>query len=122
MSKGTMTRLCRRRFPCLTLRKEQTERLHKIDWLRSDCRGVFALVGNGDMAAAPRGSGKPSLSTKLETVQQFALFAGVTSADGVDIFVVPFIRWNNRVVWMVFLADFCGERCQLARRDRGGND
>jgi CRP/FNR family transcriptional regulator, nitrogen oxide reductase regulator len=81
MSKGTMTRLCRRRFPCLTLRKEQTERLHKIDWLRSDCRGVFALVGNGDMAAAPRGSGKPSLSTKLETVEQFALFAGVTSAD-----------------------------------------
>ena len=39
------------------------------------------MFGKGNIAAQPDGLGKLSLSAKIESVQQFALFASVCSAD-----------------------------------------
>ena len=41
----------------------------------------FGLLVKRDIAVAPDGLGKPSLSAKIESIQQFALFAGVSAAD-----------------------------------------
>jgi hypothetical protein len=87
------------------------ERVKAFSFTRSCCRAAFHssadTIGGVFIAAS--------------CVPVLRLAFGLSSLR-VDIFVVPFIRWNNRFVWMVFLAYFYGERCQPARRDRGGND
>lgn len=101
MPLGAKTNICsvdQHRFQVrrLTQRKEQAACLRKNVSVSRDRRGVSRLLGQRNIALGVVGSGKPSLGAKIDSVQEFTLFAGISRADCAAIISVSQERRFNR--------------------------